>query len=157
AFLRDTYDVHIGFGQWMLLRVPVSVGMLLFTWWWVTRGGFKLTGGDSRTMREKEMAEPGPRSNAARMAAAVFGLAAPACIFDPSFARYIVGASVSGLAFAAALILCLIPVDLDTRVFVRDWEAATTVPWGVLLLFGGGLSLGGVKGAWWLGQGTAES
>ncbi|WP_312938387.1 SLC13 family permease [Stutzerimonas nitrititolerans] len=157
AFLRDTYDVHIGFGQWMLLGVPVSVGMLLFTWWWLTRGGFKLTGGDSRTMLEKEMAELGPMSKAEKMVAVVFGLAAAAWIFQPFLAQYIDGVNDTSIAIAAALILFLIPVDLDKRVFLMDWETANKVPWGVLLLFGGGLSLAGVIGASGLAQWIAES
>jgi sodium-dependent dicarboxylate transporter 2/3/5 len=40
-----------------------------------------------------------------------------------------------------ALLLFVIPVDLREGIFVLDWETAETLPWGVLLLFGGGLSL----------------
>lgn len=45
------------------------------------------------------------------------------------------------IAVAAALSLFVIPVDLKNRVFVMDWETETRLPWGLLLLFGGGLSL----------------
>ena len=41
----------------------------------------------------------------------------------------------------AAMILFVIPVDVSQRTFVLDWEAAIKLPWGVLILFGGGLSL----------------
>lgn len=47
----------------------------------------------------------------------------------------------AGIAIAAALLLFLIPVDARRRVFVLDWPTAVRLPWGVLLLFGGGLSL----------------
>lgn len=45
AFMRENYDVQIGFGQWMLLGLPLSIGMLVFIWWSLTRGGFRLAGG----------------------------------------------------------------------------------------------------------------
>jgi sodium-dependent dicarboxylate transporter 2/3/5 len=157
AFLRDNYDVHIGFGQWMLLGIPVSVGMLLFTWWWLTRGGFKLAGGDSRAILEQEMAELGPMSKAEKMVAVVFGLAAAAWIFQPFLAQYINGVNDTSIAIAAALSLFLIPVDIKKRVFLMDWETANKVPWGVLLLFGGGLSLAGVIGASGLATWIAQS
>ena len=91
AFLRENYDVHIGFGQWMLLGLPVSLGMLLFIWWWLTRGGFTLSGGDSRAMLEKEMAALGPMSEAEKMVAVVFSLAALAWIFQPLLAEHVNG------------------------------------------------------------------
>ncbi|MCW3150377.1 DASS family sodium-coupled anion symporter [Stutzerimonas stutzeri] len=156
AFLRDSYDVHIGFGQWMLLGVPVSAGMLLFTWWWLTRGGFKLAGGDSRALLEKEMAELGPMSRAEKMVAVVFVLAALAWIIQPLLARHFDGVNDTSIAMAAALGLFLLPVDLRQRVFLMDWETANKVPWGVLLLFGGGLSLAGVIGASGLAQWIAQ-
>lgn len=157
AFLRDSYDVHIGFGQWMLLGVPVSVGMLLFIWWWLTLGGFKLVGGDSRAMLEQEMATLGPMSKPEKMVAVVFGLAAAAWIFQPFLVQYIDGVNDTSIAIAAALILFLIPVDMKNRVFLMDWDTANKVPWGVLLLFGGGLSLAGVIGASGLAEWIAES
>lgn len=47
------------------------------------------------------------------------------------------------IALAAAGILFVIPVELPARRFVMDLKTARRVPWGILLLFGGGLSLAG--------------
>lgn len=49
----------------------------------------------------------------------------------------------AGIAIAGALALFMIPVDRKGRVFAMDWTHASKMPWGVLLLFGGGLSLAG--------------
>lgn len=157
AFLRENYDVHIGFGQWMLLGVPVSLGMLIFTWWWLTRGGFNLAGRDSRTMLEKEMADLGPMSHPEKLVAVVFLLAALAWISQPLLANYVDGVNDTSIAIAAALALFLIPANLRERTFLMDWETANKLPWGVLLLFGGGLSLAGVIGASGLAQWIAQS
>lgn len=147
AFLRETYDVQIGFGQWMLLGLPLSTGMLIFMWWSLTRRGFKLAGGDSRGLLKKEMTELGPMSRAEKMVAVVFVLAALAWVFQPLLADILDGVNDTSIAVAAAIALFLIPVNLRDRVFLMDWDQANKVPWGVLLLFGGGLSLAGVIGA----------
>lgn len=157
AFMRENYDIQIGFGQWMLLGLPLSIGMLVFIWWSLTRGGFRLAGGDSRGLLEKEMAALGPMSRAEKMVAVVFVLAAAAWIFQPLLADYIDGVNDTSIAMAAAITLFLIPVDLHKRVFLMDWEQANKAPWGVLLLFGGGLSLAGVIGASGLAEWIASS
>ncbi len=60
------------------------------------------------------------------------------------------------IAMAGALVLFIIPVDFRRGVFALDWESARKLPWGILLLFGGGLSLAaavaksGLDG--WIGQ-----
>jgi solute carrier family 13 (sodium-dependent dicarboxylate transporter), member 2/3/5 len=47
----------------------------------------------------------------------------------------------TGIAIVAALALFVIPVDIKKRVFAMNWETAVKLPWGLLILFGGGLSL----------------
>ncbi|MCP4039788.1 MAG: hypothetical protein GY733_22785, partial [bacterium] len=56
-------------------------------------------------------------------------------------ARPFSGLSDAGIAMTAALALFVIPVDPRERVFAMDWETAVQLPWGLLVLFGGGLSL----------------
>lgn len=157
AFLRENHDVHIGFGQWMLLGVPVTAGMLLFTWWWLTRGGFRLSGGDSRSMLQQEMAALGPMSRQEKLVALIFTLAALAWIFQPLLAEHLPGLNDTSIAIGAALLLFLIPANVQERTFLLDWQTANKLPWGVLLLFGGGLSLAGVIGASGLAEWIAQS
>ena len=62
----------------------------------------------------------------------------------------------SVVAMAGAIALFLIPVDPARHVFALDWKTAVKLPWGVLLLFGGGLSLAAALTdsglARWIGQ-----
>jgi sodium-dependent dicarboxylate transporter 2/3/5 len=51
------------------------------------------------------------------------------------------GLTDTGVAMLGALLLFVLPVDLRTRTFGLDWQATGQLPWGILLLFGGGLSL----------------
>ncbi|MGK9064917.1 SLC13 family permease [Stutzerimonas chloritidismutans] len=157
AFMRENYDVEIGFGQWMLLGLPLSIGMLVFIWWSLTRRGFKLAGGDTQALLERELSELGPMARAEKLVGVVFVLAALAWIFQPFLAEYVEGLNDTSIAMAAAITLFLIPVNLRERIFLLDWAQANKAPWGVLLLFGGGLSLAGVIGASGLAEWIAES
>jgi len=60
------------------------------------------------------------------------------------------------VAIFSALLLFVVPVDLKKKVFLLDWEWAAKIPWGILLLFGGGIALAaGFKStglAAWIGQ-----
>ncbi|VEE15311.1 SLC13 family permease [Ectopseudomonas mendocina] len=157
AFLADNYDVQIGFGQWMLLGVPVAVLMLAFIWWWLTRGGFNLAGHDSTQLIRSELAELGPLSRGEKLVALVFVVTALAWVFQPLIGEWVSGVNDTSIAIAAALALFIIPVDTKQRVFLMDWESASKLPWGVLLLFGGGLSLAGVIRSTGLAEWIAQS
>ncbi|MDN5842559.1 MAG: DASS family sodium-coupled anion symporter [Alcaligenaceae bacterium] len=141
GFLSESYGVEIGFGQWMLLGVPVAVIMMVFTWWWLTRKGFDLKAADGGHTVQQALHDLGPMGRGEKMVSVIFVLAALAWIFRPLLADFIPGLNDTSIAIAAALLLFAIPVDVKTRVFVMDWESAGKLPWGVLLLFGGGLSL----------------
>ena len=66
---------------------------------------------------------------------------------------------VAAMAIAAALLLFVLPVDWRRGVFALDWRSARRIPWGVLTLFGGGLSLARAMDqsglAAWIGNGVA--
>ncbi|MBF7054122.1 DASS family sodium-coupled anion symporter [Halomonas sp. KAO] len=141
GFLQANYEVSIGFGQWMLLGIPVSVMMLLFTWWWLTRRGFKLHDGNSRELVRAEIESLGPWSKGEKLVLMVFVLTALGWIFKPFIASYLPGINDTSIALVGALSLFLIPVDTKQRIFLMCWQDAVKLPWGVLLLFGGGLSL----------------
>lgn len=160
AFLAENYDVEIGFGQWMLIGLPVATLMLVFTWWWLTRGGFALNGHDSHALIRQELADLGPLSRGEKLVALVFVTTALAWVFQPLIADQVPGVNDTSIAIAAALALFIIPVDAGKRVFLMDWESAGKLPWGVLLLFGGGLALAAVIRstglAEWIAQGLGS-
>ena len=157
GFLSKTYGIEIGFGQWMLLGVPIATVLMVFTWWWLTRKGFDLKAADSTTVIRQALYKLGPMSKGEKWVALIFVLAALAWIFRPIIADYIPGLNDTSIAIGAALLLFAIPVDLRKRTFLINWETAGKLPWGVLLLFGGGLSLSGVIGTSELAKWIAEN
>lgn len=159
AYLVENQGIEVGFAQWMLMGVPVSLVMLGLTWWWLTRRDFGLSSqtGSGELIRE-ELAKLGSLQKAEKLVAAVFVLAAVGWVFRPLLSAGLMPwLSDTGIAIAAAVVLFLLPVDFRKKVFVLDWETAEKLPWGVLLLFGGGLAMAGVISSSGLAQWIAES
>lgn len=147
AYLADSKGITIGFAQWMMMGVPVSLTMLVAIWFWLVRKDFGL-GEDSAHSDDglrQHLQELGAMSRAEKLVGSVFVLTAMAWMFQPLLsASLLPWLNDTVIAIAAALILFLIPVNLREKQFLMDWESAREMPWGVLLLFGGGLALAGV-------------
>lgn len=145
AFLEEHYKIHVGFGQWMLLGVPVSIAMMIFCLWWLTRKPFNFDNdGTGESLLKNEIAALGPFSKAEKRVAVVFTLAALSWVFQPLIASVLPRVDDTLIAMAAGLALFVIPVNAAKREFLMDWKQAAKLPWGILILFGGGLSLAGV-------------
>ncbi len=128
----------------MLLGVPVAVSMLIITWCWLCRKRFNLNSENSRQVIQQELAKLGAWSKGEKYIAVIFALTACAWITEPFIDNYFTYVNDTFIAMAAALLLFIIPVDAKKRIFVMDWKATSGLPWGTLLLFGGGLSLAAV-------------
>ena len=143
AYLKDNHDISIGFGQWMLVGVPLAVVMMAVAWFLLVKVLFKpeideIPGG--RELIREELAKLGPMSTGEKLVLGMFVLAAvswiaiPLIFEDPPI-------SDEGIAMVIGLLLFLIPGGANRGVRLLDWETAEKLPWGVLLLFGGGLAL----------------
>jgi solute carrier family 13 (sodium-dependent dicarboxylate transporter), member 2/3/5 len=144
GYMQETYGIEVGFAQWMVLGVPMVALGLPLTWLILTKVAFpvrlKTIQGGGETIR-LELRKLGTWTRGERRVGIVFVLAALAWIFRPLAQTWIPGLSDAGIAIAAALALFLLPVDWGRGIFVLEWEDAKTLPWDVLVLFGGGLSL----------------
>lgn len=135
--------ITIGFLQWMIAGVPLAVILLVIAWFLLTHVMFKpeiddIPGG--KQLIRGELDALGRMSQGEIRVAIVFSLAAVSwvavpLIFDDA------PISDTGIAMTAALLLFLLPSGSKKGVRLIDWETAVKLPWGVLLLFGGGLAL----------------
>lgn len=144
AFLSENYRMEVGFAQWMMVGLPMSTLMLLVAWVWLTRFGFQLSreeNPEARAVFMRQLQEMGPMSRGEKTVAIIFMLTALAWILRPFLKGYIPGLSDTMIAVAATISLFIIPVKHDKRCYVMSWQKARDIPWGVLLLFGGGLTL----------------
>ena len=145
GFIESTYGRSVSFLSWMAVGLPLAVVMLAFTWFYLTRFLFRLGSGElpgGMACIEDESRELGPVSPAEKKILAVFILVAAGWILR-GFVT-IPGAETitdSTIAIVGALLLFLIPADLKNGEFLLDWKTASKVPWDVIILFGGGLSL----------------
>lgn len=140
SLLAENYDIEIGFFQWMLLGVPVVLVMLPLAFILLTRVVFpchELELASIRPVIRQELHKLGAMDRGETIVAIVFAGAAFLWIF-----RGVLGLPLtdSGIAMGAALLLFALPVGRAGG-FVLDWSVARTLPWGVLMLFGGGLAL----------------
>ncbi|SHK80797.1 SLC13 family permease [Halomonas caseinilytica] len=146
GYLSDSMNIDLGFAQWMLIGLPISIAMMVVAWWWLCRGDFQLaTGGsESADMIHRELAEMGPMSAAEKRVGMVFLLAAAAWIVRPLLNNLGVDwLSDTSIAILAGMALFLIPSGRHRGESLMNWEEAVKLPWGILLLFGGGLALAG--------------
>ncbi len=148
SYARSELGVEISFVRWMAFGVPLVACFLPAAWWLLTRvlyplGNRRIEGG--RESVRHALAELGPLSRGERITLIVFAITAACWIARPLLVGLpwgpFKGLTDTGIAMIAALSLFCIPVDPRRRVFAMDWETAVRLPWGVLVLFGGGLSL----------------
>ena len=127
----------ISFGQWMSWGIPVVLTLLPLAWWWVTRA----------VPRELDIQLPavGPWRSAERRVLVVFGLTAVAWITraEPfgGWQTWLDLPAANDASVALLAVVALFVVRDDQREPLIDWAKASQIPWGVLLLFGGGICL----------------
>lgn len=146
GYLQHTYGFEITFARWMQVGVPLSVIMLGLCWVWLTRfaNPMRLTrvpGG--RDLIQAELRSLGPMCRGEMITAVVFGLTALAWILRDTVAGFwpapaMISDAVIGMT--GGLLLFVVPVNRHGE-FAMNWEWAAKLPWGMLILFGGGLSL----------------
>lgn len=162
SYLLQQSGIQITFVHWMLLATPIAVVMLPLAWLILTRVAFPFSnaaiGTGSRSVAAM-LDAIGPISGPEKKVATVFGVVAAGWMLHPLLGN-VFGAGFitdTGLAIAGAVVLFAIPADWKARKFLLDWTAARQIPWEILILFGGGLSLARAIErtglAHWLGSG----
>jgi sodium-dependent dicarboxylate transporter 2/3/5 len=169
AAVSKMYGRIIDFATWMVLGVPLVAIFIPLAWLYLTRVVFPLSQrkipGARKTIY-KQLKDLGSPSRGERTVLIVFVLTALCWVFRGQ--KTVFGLRVPGLdmlfpkihdatiAVVAALCLFVIPVDWKRKEFALNWEWAKKIPWGTLLLFGGGLALAeGFQSsglALWIGQ-----
>ncbi len=154
---EQQFNHNIGFTEWMSWGIPVVLCMIPVTWLWLTRkltfsGGFN-------------MPEVGCWSSVEKRVMMIFTLTAIAWITRKEpFGGWsnwldLPAANDASVALIAVILMFVVPAGKDREDGERllDWKTASTIPWGILLLFGGGICLAKAFGVSGLSSSIAEN
>lgn len=143
--VEEFYDIKIDFGQWMLFAFPLSLTLLLISWWYLVRVAHPLSklsfpGGTNEISRQLKLL--GKVSFEEKMVLVVFSLTAFAWI-SKSFLLVKIFPAIddSIIALTGAMLLFVLPAKHKDSSHILNWTAAKEIPWGIILLFGGGLAI----------------
>lgn len=151
GWLAENADITISFREWMAFGLPI-VGLMLPAAWAIVTWGLKsdrtaahAASAEIRTQRQAL----GPITTPEARVAAVFAVIASAWIFRDQLIKLPLfsGLTDMGIAIIGAIMMFLVPhSDAKTTQARRgyallDWDDGKSIPWDVVLLFGGGLSI----------------
>ena len=144
GFVQKTYGIEISFWQWIRFGLPISILMLGIAWFYLTRVAFKFKqiefpGGKQEINRL--LKQIGPMKMEEKLVLAVFVVTA-FCWITRSFIlqKLVPSMDDTSIAIGAAILLFLLPSSSKKKPLII-WEDAIKIPWGIILLFGGGMAL----------------
>ncbi|WP_424962290.1 SLC13 family permease [Ekhidna sp.] len=145
SIANQLYGQEFSFASWLAFALPFSLIMLGFCWFVLTRLVFQLHKVDvsvGKEMITKEKSSLGKMGQEEKVIATIFIITAILWI-TRSFIlnQFIPGINDTVIAIAAALTLFIIPSKTKKGKPLLTWEEAEKLPWGVIILFGGGLSI----------------
>lgn len=148
---------EIGFFQWMKVGMPLVVIFLPIVWAYLTYLAFPLEKKFSEqggAVIDQEIGRLGPMKMEERVTLLIFVMTCLGWMFRKSITvgpltvpgwsnllgieKYVHD---STIAIISALVCFMVPTDLKNKKYLLDWESTRDLPWGILLLFGGGFAL----------------
>ena len=146
GYAEQLLNTEIDFSQWMLIGIPISGILLLVTFLMLTKVLYpnKLgTMTSAADLINTEITKMGPMGRNEKMVAVVFGITAFMWIFKRPL-NLLLGGSIlndTGTAIIGGILMFALPTNFRKGEFLLPWEATKRLPWGILLLFGGGMTL----------------
>ena len=142
--VQEVYGIEITFAQWFIFGFPISVILLFICWQYLTRFAFKFKqkafpGGKAEIKRQ--LAALGKISFEEKLVLAVFAFTAFAWISRSRLLVHIIPSiDDTIIAMFSAILIFLLPTKKKGERLL-NWAEAVRLPWGILLLFGGGMAL----------------
>lgn len=142
--VQETYGIEISFSQWFSFGFPISVLFLILSWMYLTKVAFKFKqktfpGGKDEIHRQ--LKELGKITSEEKTVLVVFILTAFAWITRSFLLKsFIPAIDDTIIAIVFAVLLFILPSSKKQERLL-NWEDTVKLPWGILLLFGGGMAL----------------
>ena len=155
AFMSEQLDRPIGFMEWLPVGLTATVILGITAFWIITRGLPKDILSDEEEQNTarwiaQEWNSLGGLTPVQKRVAVVFTFTATLWILRPYLAQWISVIQWSDTAIALASAVMLFALRDGNKGNILDWEDTKNLPWGILILFGGGLALAGtLQGSQW--------
>lgn len=143
--INKMYGIELSFAGWMLFGVPFAWIFIFVTWIYLVKIAFPsklktMPGG--RAVIDKQKKNLGEASFEEKLVFIVFALAAFSWITRTFLlSKFVDGLTDGMIAVIFALVLFALPSANRKGERLMDWQTAVKLPWGILLLFGGGLAI----------------
>jgi sodium-dependent dicarboxylate transporter 2/3/5 len=149
GIIENQFGVQVSFAQWFIFGLPFALLLLGVTFFMIVKmmhpnrlGEFE----GAKAIIDREVKDLGPITKGEKLTLIVFVFTALLWILRVPVSNLMpdgLNISDAGIAILATVLLFIIPVEIKKNQFILAWRDTEKLPWGILLLFGGGLSLAG--------------
>jgi len=144
--IKKSFGVEIGFSQWMMVGLPISVILLVICWYYLVNIAFDLrlakqTKGGKEEIDEQLNALGRISMQEKRVLWVFMGVSTAWICRTFVLQRFIPVLDDTIIALTGVMLLFVLPSGEGGNKKLLDWNVAEKIPWGILILFGGGLTL----------------
>lgn len=145
GFVENEYGIQIDFVKWMAMGLPFCMILLAANYFvivkWIYPNHLGQLAGSSKII-EQELTKLGPPSRGEKTVMVLFAATALSWIFRTNLNDWFDWQLTdTGISLLGAMSMLVTPIAFDKGHFTLNWEDTSRLPWGILLLFGGGLAL----------------
>ena len=147
GIIQETYNIEISFLKWFQFGLPISILLLAISWVYLTKVAFKFKQNEFNKGKEeinRQLEELGSISYEEKIVLSVFVVTGLAWILRTYLLnKFIPNLDDSIIALISGISLFLFQANNQEgkKEKIMNWEDAVKLPWGILLLFGGGLAI----------------
>ena len=146
GFIKRFYNQDVSFATWMVIGIPLMLTILAACYVTITqilyRNGLKSVEGSAELINAK-LKELGTLSKEEKRVLVIFGVTCFFWIFRQNL-NSLLGSNIlddTTIAMTGGILMFITPIEIKESKFILEWGDMKNLPWGILLLFGGGLSL----------------
>ena len=145
GIVQELYGIEISFLIWFVFGLPISILLLFISWIYLTRVAFKFPDikfESGKIEIKKHLSELGKITYEEKIVLMVFIIAGCSWITRTFFLNlFLPSLDDAMIALTAGLSLFMFSVKNNPSEKIMSWDDAVKLPWGILLLFGGGLAI----------------